>query len=154
MTSSLLMQKPNRTRLLLIAHSYENSSVGRASVPASERRPGTAALPPPAIFHLSLGPQGNDRWSKNRWPAPLILLSRKGRGPIWRGLLEPKETATQANPTQASCPGECQFSDSATRSRASMMRSRPRPLLPNRAWSAMNNRVSRSWASSGIVAMP
>jgi hypothetical protein len=31
---------------------YENSSVGRASVPASDRRPGTAALPTPAIFHL------------------------------------------------------------------------------------------------------
>jgi hypothetical protein len=35
---------------------YENSSVGRASVPASERRPGTAAPPTPAIFNFSLCP--------------------------------------------------------------------------------------------------
>jgi hypothetical protein len=29
-------------------------AAGRASVPASDKRPGTAALPTPAIFHLSL----------------------------------------------------------------------------------------------------
>ena len=45
-----------------VSNLYENSSVGRASVPASERRPGTAAPPTPAFFHLSLCPQGNDRW--------------------------------------------------------------------------------------------
>jgi len=47
---------------------YENNSVGLASVPASERRPGTAAPPTPAIFHLSLCPQGNDRWFKGVFP--------------------------------------------------------------------------------------
>ncbi|MBU4355915.1 MAG: hypothetical protein KJ822_11290, partial [Proteobacteria bacterium] len=40
----------NDKNSLLITHLYENSPVGRASVPASERRPGTAAPPTPAIF--------------------------------------------------------------------------------------------------------
>jgi len=49
--------KPAATKnYLMIATLYENSSVGRASVPASDRRPGTAAPPTPAIFHLSLCP--------------------------------------------------------------------------------------------------
>jgi hypothetical protein len=52
---------------LLSARSYESSSVGRASVPASERRPGTAAPPTPAIFHLSLCPQGNDGWYNTKF---------------------------------------------------------------------------------------
>jgi hypothetical protein len=61
----ILRYAQNDKNSLLIADLYKNISVGRASVPASERRPGTAAPPTPAIFHLLLCPQGNDRWNKN-----------------------------------------------------------------------------------------
>jgi hypothetical protein len=49
-------------KAFLSALSEKNCSVGRASVPAREKRPETAALPTPAIFHLSLSQPGNDHW--------------------------------------------------------------------------------------------
>jgi hypothetical protein len=50
----ILRGAQNDKNNLLIARLYENSSAGRASVPASQRRPGTATPPTPAIFYLYL----------------------------------------------------------------------------------------------------